>query len=66
MPRELTIRQMREIVRMRKRHPRADVRVHHKAWGIIVEAHRSGHAVELQRFDWSGSVTPDQRIPFAA
>lgn len=65
--RELTVEQMREIVRLRRRHPDAEVVVHPKPWGIVVEARRSGHAVELERFDWSGAVTPDQPIAsFAA
>jgi hypothetical protein len=63
---ELTLDQVREIVRLRRRHPRADVVVHPKPWGIIVEARRSGHAVELERFDWTGGVTPDRRIAFSA
>jgi hypothetical protein len=66
MPHELTIEQMREIVRLRRRHPRAEVIVHPKPWGIIVEARRAGHAVELERFDWTGAVEPDQQIPLAA
>lgn len=63
---ELTMRQMREIVLLRRRHPRAEVRVHQKAWGIIVEARRRGHVVELQRFDWTGAVLRDHRIARAA
>ncbi len=63
---ELTLEQMREIVRLRRRHPHAEVVVHPKPWGIVVEARRSGHAVELERFDWSGAVTPDRRIAVAA
>ena len=63
---ELTLEQMREIVRLRLRHPQAEVVVHPKPWGIVVEARRSGHAVELERFDWSGAVTPDQPIALAA
>jgi hypothetical protein len=66
MPHELTIEQMREIVRLRRRHPRADVVVHHKSWGIIVEARRSGHSIELERFDWTGAMTPDAQIALAA
>jgi hypothetical protein len=66
MSHELTIDQMREIVRLRRRHPRADVIVHPKPWGIIVEARRSGHAVELKGFDWTGAVTPDRQIALAA
>ena len=63
---ELTVDQMREIVRLRRRHPRAEVLVHQKPWGLIVEARRRGHAIELERFDWSGAVTPDRPIAFAA
>ena len=66
MPGELMTRQMREIVRMRHRHARADVVVHQRAWGIIVEARRGGHAIELRRFDWSGAVGDDERIALAA
>jgi hypothetical protein len=63
---ELTVDQMREIVRLRRRNPRAEVLVHHKPWGLIVEARRRGHAVELERFDYSGGVASDQLIAFAA
>jgi hypothetical protein len=63
---ELTLDQMREIVRLRRRHPRAEVLVHHKPWGLIVEARRAGHAIELERFDWDGGVAADQQIAFAA
>ena len=66
MPHELSIEQTREIVRLRRRHPRAEVIVHPKPWGIIVEARRAGHAVELERFDWTGGVQSDQQIPLAA
>jgi quinolinate synthase len=57
---------MREIVGLRRRHPNAEVVVHPKPWGLVVEARRAGHAVELKRLDWSGAVTPDQRIALAA
>ena len=63
---ELTLDQMREIVRLRRRHPRAEVVVHPKPWGIIVEARRCGHAVELERFDYSGGVQADRPIARAA
>jgi hypothetical protein len=66
MAHELTIEQMREIVRLRRRHPRAEVIVHPKPWGIIVEARRGRLAVELERFDWGGAVAADQRIALAA
>jgi hypothetical protein len=63
---ELTVDQTREIVSLRRRHPDAQVIVHHKDWGLIVEARRSGHAIELRRFDWTGAVTPDRQIASAA
>jgi len=66
MPHELTLRQTREIVLMRRRHPEATVRTHQKPWGIIVEARRRGHAIELLRLDWTGAVMPDRQIPLAA
>jgi hypothetical protein len=66
MSHELTIEQAREIARLRRRHPRADLVVHHKPWGIIVEARRCGHAIELARFDWTGAVEPDRQIALAA
>ena len=66
MPGELTIDQMREIVQLRRRHPRAEVVVHQRPWGIIVEARRGGHAVELERLDWTGAVTADQPVARAA
>jgi len=64
--RELTLEQMREIVRLRHRHPHAEVVVHPRPWGIVVEARRSGHAVELEGFAWSGAVTRDRPIALAA
>jgi hypothetical protein len=63
---ELTLDQMREIVRLRRRHPRAEVVVHPKPWGIIVEARRCGHAIELERFDFDGAMLADQPIAWAA
>jgi hypothetical protein len=63
---ELTIDQAREIVRLRWRHPGAEVRVHHKPWGVIVEARRGRRAVEIERFDWAGGATPERRIDRAA
>lgn len=63
---ELTVDQAREIVRLRRRHPRAEVLVHQKPWGLIVEARRRGHAIELERFDWTGAVEHDKQIALAA
>ena len=63
---ELTLSQAREIVRLRKRHPDAEVCVHERSWGLVVEAHRGGHVVELERFDWTGAVVADVRVDRAA
>jgi hypothetical protein len=66
MEHEITFQQAREIVRLRRRHPGADVLVHQKPWGVIVEARRGGRTVELECFDWTGAATPDRRIGLAA
>lgn len=58
---ELTPTQAREIVRLRSRHAQAELTVHPRPWGVIVEARRSGRALELLRFDFAGGVTPDRR-----
>ncbi|MEA2340208.1 MAG: hypothetical protein QOG11_285 [Solirubrobacteraceae bacterium] len=66
MDQELTIEQVREIARLRRRNPGAELRVHHKPWGLIVEVRRGGHAVELERFDWTGGAEPDRPLGLAA
>ena len=55
---ELTTEQMREIVRLRRRHPKAEVVVHPKPWGIVVEARRSGRAIELRALRLVGRGDP--------
>jgi hypothetical protein len=66
MEHELTPQQTREIARLRWRHPGAQVLVHHRPWGLIVEARRDGRTLELERFDWSGTATRDRSIDRAA
>ena len=63
---ELTLRQVREIARIRRRHPGADVYVHRRSWGLIVEARRRGRTVELERFGWDGSLAPEHHLGLAA
>ena len=63
---ELTPRQAREIARLRRRHPDAEVRVHPRPWGLVVEARRGARTVALERFDWDGAVLSDQRVDRAA
>jgi hypothetical protein len=66
MDHELTLQQAREIVSLRRRHPGAEVLVHQRPWGVIVEARRAGRTVELERFDWSGAALGEQRLGLAA
>ena len=62
MEHELTPQQAREILGLRSRHSNADLVVHPRPWGLIVEARRGNHAVELMRFDWNGASERDRRI----
>ena len=63
---ELTHRQACEIARLRWRHPGAKLCVHSRPWGLVVEVRRGDRAVELERFDFSGAVRPDEPIARAA
>jgi hypothetical protein len=63
---ELSIDQAREIVRLRRRHPGADVRVHERPWGLIVEVRRGSRTIALERFTWTGETVTDTPIRLAA
>jgi hypothetical protein len=63
---ELTCDQARTIARLRTRWPQADVRVHQRAWGVIVEVRHRGHAVALMGFDGRGGVLADRPLTRAA
>jgi hypothetical protein len=63
---ELTIEQAWEIALLRWRHPAAEVVVHPKPWGCIVEVRRGRRAVELLRCGMRGEIARDERIPRAA
>ena len=63
---ELTLAQAREIARLRRRHPGAEVCTHQRPWGVIVEVRRGARVVELERFDFGGDVLPEQRVDRAA
>lgn len=63
---ELTTCQARLIGRLRARWPGAEVRVHQRPWGVIVEVRRSGRTVALTAFDGQGGVHPDDPLPRAA
>jgi hypothetical protein len=67
MDAELTPEQAREIHRLRRRHPGAELRVHERPWGVLVEVRRHGHAVALERFEFAtGAVVGDTPIRLAA
>jgi hypothetical protein len=66
MDAELTLEQAREIALLRRRHPGAEVRVHERPWGVLLEVRRHGHAVALERFEYGGAVVHDAPIRLAA
>jgi hypothetical protein len=63
---ELTLEQAREIALLRRRHPGAELCVHERRWGVLVEVRRRGHAVALERFDYGGAMMADAPIRLAA
>jgi hypothetical protein len=63
---ELTSEQARMIARLRTRWPQADVQVHQRAWGVIVEVRQGGHTVLLMGFDGRGGVLADRPLTRAA
>lgn len=66
MEQELTLPQTRQVVRLRRRHPGARICVHHRDWGLVLEARTGDRVLELIRFDWDGAVVADQRVDVAA
>lgn len=63
---ELTSEQARTIARLRARWPQAEVRVHQRAWGVIVEVRQGGRTVVLMGFDGRGGVRADRPLTRAA
>ena len=59
---ELTTDQARYIARMRSGWPDADVRVHQRAWGVIVEVRRIGRTIAIVAFDATGGVQRDEPL----
>ncbi len=59
---ELTLDQAREVARLRRAHPGAEVVLHHRAHDLIVEVQRRGHTVALARFGADGSVGGEQPV----
>lgn len=63
---ELTLPQAREIARLRRRHPDADVVLHHRAHDLIVELRRKDRIVALTRLGDDGSVARQDPLALAA
>ena len=63
---ELSTDQARYIARMRSAWRDADVRVHQRAWGVIVEVRRRGRTIALVAFDADGGVHRDAPLRRAA
>ena len=63
---ELSTDQARYIARIRAARPDADVRVHQRSWGVIVEVVRGGRTIALVAFDAAGGVHRDAPLRRAA
>jgi hypothetical protein len=63
---ELTTDQARLIARLRLRWPGAEVRVHRRAWGLIVVVRRAQRTVALTAFDGEGGIERERHIAHAA
>jgi hypothetical protein len=63
---ELTTDQARYIARMRSGWPDAEVRVHQRVWGVIVEVRRAGRTIALVAFDANGGIQRDAPVRRAA
>ena len=63
---ELTTDQARYIARMRSGWPDADIRVHQRVWGVIVEVRRDDRTIALVAFDADGGVHRDAPLQRAA
>jgi hypothetical protein len=63
---ELTTDQARLIARMRRKWPQADVRVHQRAWGVIVEVRDGDRTLSLTALDGSGGIEDEHHLSWAA
>jgi hypothetical protein len=59
---EITTDQARLLVRLRRRFPDADVRVHERAWGLIVEVRRGARVVALTALHPDGHIARDRPV----
>jgi hypothetical protein len=63
---ELSTDQARYIAGMRAGWPDADIHVHQRAWGVIVEVRRMARTIALVAFDADGGVHRDAPLRRAA
>ena len=63
---ELTTDQARYIARIRAGWPDAEIRVHQRAWGVIVEVRRQDRTIAVVAFDAHGGVQRDAPLRVAA
>jgi hypothetical protein len=63
---ELTTDQARLIARMRREWPQADVRVHQRTWGVIVEVRDGDRTLSLTALDGSGGIEDERHLSWAA
>ena len=63
---ELTTDQARLIARLRRKWPQADVRVHQRAWGVIVEVRDGDRTLSLTALDGSGGIEDERHLSWAA
>ena len=63
---ELTTDQARLIARLRLRWPDAEVRVHRRPWGLIVEVRRGDRTVSLTALDGNGGIEAERLVERAA
>jgi hypothetical protein len=63
---ELTIDQARLIARLRRKWPQADVRVHQRSWGVIVEVRDGDRTLSLTALDGSGGIEDEHPLGWAA
>jgi hypothetical protein len=63
---ELTTDQARLIARLRLRWPDAEVRVHRRTWGLIVEVRRGDRTISLTALDGNGGIEGEHRVQRAA
>jgi hypothetical protein len=63
---ELTTDQARIIARLRRRWPGAELRIHRRPWGLIVEVRDGDRTISLTRLDGTGGVEDEHRLGWAA